>query len=51
MFTTSSQVEISLNTLKQQIKILSDILISKNLHLAPEKCKLIFNKTNLPRTD
>ena len=58
MFTTNSQVKISLNALKQQIKILSDILISilernyKNLHLVSEKCKLlIFNKINLPRTD
>ena len=31
MFTTNSQMEISFNALKQQIKILSDILISKNL--------------------
>jgi len=47
----SPQVELSLNNLKQQVRILLDALAEKNLMLASEKCKLIiFNKSNL-KTD
>jgi len=48
LYFASSQVELSLNNLEQQVRILSDALAEKNLMLAPEKCKpVIFNRSNL----